>query len=26
VKLRTKDGRESRPSNIITVTAPAKKD
>ena len=25
VKLRTKDGRESRPSNVITVSAPAKK-
>ena len=25
VKLRTKDGRESRPSNIVTVTAPEKK-
>ena len=25
VKLRTKDGRESQPSNIITVTAPEKK-
>lgn len=25
VKLRTKDGRESQPSNVITVSAPEKK-